>query len=261
MSLWLRIANRLILENTTHYVDAEDRQRQLIETSSGNMEAWIVRSIRQAKNRAALYVLKFPGTGGRAERGGSHPCEVLSPNDYEVWTINPPGYGGSQGVACITNISEVSQKSWQAIATHASETPIVVVGNSLGSMYALHVAARFPVAGVFLRNPTPLTEMILGRYSWWNFGLFTRKVCAQIPPDVRVLPNAGQATAPLFMVTSTHDRLVPPRYQQMLADAYAGNVTVFEIENADHHTPIPEDQIPAYTAALEDWRKELRLDC
>ena len=101
MSIWLRIANRMILDNSRDYVDPEERVRVPITAGDDEFEAWLWKS----EYEPDLFVLKFPGTGGRAERGGPHPAEVILPERHEVWTINPPGYGTSEGSACITKMA------------------------------------------------------------------------------------------------------------------------------------------------------------
>lgn len=261
MSIWLRLANRLILEDSRDPIDPEQRRRETIELPTGLMEAWVFDSNKARNGAPNLFALKFPGAGGRAERGGSHPCEVLSPNDHQVWTINPPGYGGSEGTASVKNMPHVSSGSWKAIAESAGDAPTIVCSSSLGGVYAMYVAAEFPVAGVFMRNPPPLHQMIRGRYSWWNFGLLTGKVVDQIPSEMDVIANAKKATAPLFMVTCDDDRIVPPKYQQMICDAYGGPITKFEIAGGRHHTPVPEEQAQDYCRAIAEWGKTVLGDC
>ncbi|MGI9517311.1 MAG: alpha/beta fold hydrolase [Pirellulaceae bacterium] len=255
MSIWLRIANRMILDNTRDYVDPEDRVRVPIAAGEDEIEAWLWRSESEPK----LFVLKFPGTGGRAERGGPHPAEVISPERHEVWTINPPGYGTGGGSACVTKMASTCEAAWQTIREQAGNVPIILTGNSLGCSYALYVAARYPVAGVFLRNPVPLHELITGRYSWWNFGLGSRKIRDQVPDEMDAIKNAKQANAPAFFVTSEKDRMIPPVYQQMIFDAYAGPHAMYVIRDADHHTPIDEEEVDDYVDAIRSWAGEHQI--
>ena len=258
MSIWLKIANRSVLENSQHPIDAEERRRVAVASSDGEMEAWVIEGRSDGQAQPDLFGLKFPGTGGRAEKGGPHPCEWLARGRYEVWTINPPGYGGSAGNACVSKMVETCERSWQAIQERASDRPIVVIGNSLGGLYALYIAARFPVAGLFLRNCPPLPQLIRGRYGWWNLGWAAKKVAQQIPEEMDGIQNARRCSAPAFFVMSEADRLVPQKYQQQIIDAYAGPKSVFVIENADHHHPVGDSQVESYSEAVRSYAEQVR---
>ena len=142
----------------------EERRRVTIPYSGGNFEAWVSEQSGGSSNR--IFAIKFPGTGGRAERSGPHPCEIFSHDNFEVWTVNPPGYGGSDGRPSLKNMVETCQASWNAFFQAAGDQLKIAVGNSLGCMSALYVAANYPIDGLFIRNPVPLTEYIVGRYGW-----------------------------------------------------------------------------------------------
>jgi len=73
---------------------------------------------------------------------------------------------------------------YDRVAPIAGSRPIFVEGASFGTAVALSVAARRPVAGVILKNPTPLRELILGAYGWWNLWLLASPVAARIPADL-----------------------------------------------------------------------------
>ena len=127
----------------------------------------------------------------------------------------------------------------------------MVVGNSLGGLSALYLAAVRPVDALVVRNPPPLRELILGRHGWWTLGLGARLIARQVPEELCPVANARRATAPLVFVTSAKDRLVPPRYQQPLFDAYAGEKQRLTLDEADHATPMTEEEIGRYRKLLE----------
>jgi pimeloyl-ACP methyl ester carboxylesterase len=254
MSLTLRLANRLILCDTRHYIDPEDRTRVVIPGRGDKIEAWII----NAEAEPDFFCLKFPGTGGRAERAGPHPCEVLTGN-FEVWAINPPGYGTSSGRACVRKMIETCESAWAAIEKRAAGRPVIVTGNSLGGMYALFVAARFPVSGVLLRNPAPVHQLIRGKYSWWNAGLASRLVGSHVPQAMDAVVNARNCSAHALFVISERDRMVPRKYQNMIIDQYGGPSSQFLIRGADHHHPVPQEILQSYQASLAEWGQSLAL--
>lgn len=254
MSIRLRLANRLILSNTQHPIDSQNRERIAIPCGSDEIEAWVI----QKDGPPDVMGLKFPGTGGRAELAGPHPCELIS-DRYTVWTINPPGYGTSTGNACVKKMAATCEAAWQTLEQNAEGRPIFVSGNSLGCMYALYVAARFEVAGLFLRNPAPVQQLIKGKYSWWNAGLAYSQIASQVPAEMDAVENAKRCKAPAFFLMSEGDRRVPPKYQAQVFDPYAGRKSKFVIRGADHDDPIPEAMVEDYLSTVRTWIAGLNI--
>ncbi len=262
MSLLSRLADRLILCPTTDPIDPEGRTREVLRGSNWECELWGRRWEFQRQSQSTPLpnssplqewaVLKFPGTGGRAERAGPHPLEVWPAAAGDVWAVNPPGYGTSGGLATVAVLPEVARASWEFIQRRLPQSPLLLVGNSLGCTSALHVAARHSCTGLLLRNPPPIHQLIARRprYNWWNFGA-ARWVARQFPASFDAVENAARCHVPALFVQSAADRLVPVNYQQEIIEAYAGPKRVFVIAGADHHDPLPEEQVPAYLEALE----------
>ena len=252
MGLIAWLADKMIFEATRNPVESKGGVRQSIGFSGGSFEAWVISELA-SNSEQSVFALKFPGTGGRAERGGPHPLDLIRPDNHEVWTINPPGYGGSDGRPSLKSIVEVCDAAWQSFADRAGTHRKLVVGNSLGCMYALYVAARYPVDGIFIRNPVPLREIILGRYSWWNLGIGARMVANQVPRKMDSIQNAEKCKAPALFVMSELDRVIPPEYQQQIIDSYAGPKNVFVVDRADHHESVPEEQVEEYVNSVTQF--------
>jgi pimeloyl-ACP methyl ester carboxylesterase len=259
-----RLANKLILQPSCHPIVAEHKLRELIEFNGGHVEVWRETNQPEASIHEsdlvepAFFVLKFPGTGGRAERGTCHPAEIWDDVHAEVWTVNPPGYGGSSGPATIRSFPEMARTVFERLRRVADGRPIVVTGNSLGNISALYVAATYPVDALLLRNPPPLRELIVGKHSWWNFGL-ARFIAQQVPKELCSITNASASDSPALFLMSGQDRMVPPHYQQQIIDAHAGEKRVLLLPEADHATPITEEDAPAYLEHLSWLRSHLPL--
>ncbi len=256
MSLAARIADRLVLKPTRNAIDPENRRRRLIETSFGTIEVWIYdhNALNESDRAVAI---KFPGAGGRAEKGGPHPFDCWPDVCAEIWIVNMPGYGGSAGRAILSSIPKVAERVWEEVTkTHAGLHPLVI-GNSIGCSAALFLAAHFDVGAVMLRNPVPLRELILGQHSWWNAGLFSRWLVRSLPADLDPVANARRCRAPAFFFQSAADTLVPTSYQNLVIAGYTGPKTVFKASGMDHHDTLPETHQVGYRQSLQ-WLSENR---
>lgn len=251
MAMLSRIADRLILQPSTHFVDPLDLERRLIPDSDSTIEAWVSRIESSDSKGTKTIILKFPGAGGRAERGRVHPAEYWPQVSAEVWTINHRGYGGSSGPASIQNFAPSCDAVWSAVANEFPELPILVYGNSLGCLSALYLSARFPVAGAYLRNPPPLAQMIgtRPRYTWWNFG-FSKLIANQVPDALDAAENAKRSTCPALFIQSEMDRVIPTHYQDLIIGQYGGPVNKFVMRGVDHHHAPPEEQQDDYADAI-----------
>ena len=116
----------------------------------------------------------------------------------------------------------------------AGNRPVFVEGWSLGTTVALCVTAARPVDGVVLVNPPPLRQLIVGEYSWWNLGLISHYIAGQVPNDLDSIGNASRSTAPVVILSAGSDETVPPKYQQLVINAYAGRKRVIDMPGRGH---------------------------
>lgn len=256
MNLRQKIADRLILQASTNRVDAGDLTRRAIETPSGKVEAWAAFPENDPTAPTNTLLLKFPGTGGRAERSSSHPSEFWNNLKCASWTINHRGYGQSDGPPSIQNFVETCESVWSKAEQLFPDHRIVLYGNSLGCLSALYLSSRRRAFGLYLRNPPPLAELISKRlrYNWWNFGM-ARLIAKQIPGCLNPQENAQQSHCPTLLVQSECDSLVPARFQNLIADSYAGELKKIVLKGADHGSPVPEHQFEEYINSVQ-WLGE-----
>lgn len=254
MNLLRTIANRLVLEPTTDPIDPEVRRRIAIACGDDEMEAWIHQPESSAPE---WFVLKFPGAGGRAERVGTFPAETFS-DCCEVWGINPPGYGSSTGRACVSKMPVVAEAAWEAIRSTAGNRPVLVTGTSLGAMYALYVAARFPVAGVFIRHAAPVHQLIRGKHDRWSFGIASKTIGRQLSSEMDAVENAKNCPAPVFISIAEQDKVIPPEYQFELARSFAGSTTQFVLKKGRHHSLVDESQQEEFDHLVQTWVRQVR---
>jgi pimeloyl-ACP methyl ester carboxylesterase len=156
----------------------------------------------------------------------------------EIWGMNYPGFGGSTGPARLSRIGPAALAAFDELQRQADDRPILPFGTSIGATAALHVAAQRPTAGLILHNPPPLREMVLRRFGWWNLWLLAGPIALQIPRELDSIENAKAIHAPAIFVLAEKDEVVPPRYHNLVLNAYAGEKRVIALHGAYHNDPI-----------------------
>jgi alpha-beta hydrolase superfamily lysophospholipase len=247
------LPDHLILFPTTAPIDANGAVRKMLPFQSGDLEVWTAKSrLAQQKGGADIYVLRFYGNADRADRWAAAEAEMWNDRAVEVWGMNYPGFGRSTGPARLSRIGPAALTAFDEMKRHAADWPVVVFGTSIGATPALHVAAHRRVAGLILHNPVPLREIILRRFGWWNLWLLAGPVALQIPKDLDSVSNAKAIHAPAIFLLAEEDEVVPPRYQKLVVDAYAGEKRVISLHGAYHNDPIDTVGLANFYRAL-DW--------
>jgi pimeloyl-ACP methyl ester carboxylesterase len=231
-------ADRLLLYPTTHPIDAVGAERRTFEHGGRTVEVFTARSPGVGAGSAPqAYVLEFCGNAARAESVASYVARQWGRRPVEVWVMNYPGYGGSDGPPTLRSIPDVALAAYDDLARCAGGRPILVSGRSLGTSVALHVGARRPTAGMVLQSPPPIQRQILQHHGWWNLWLIAIPVALQVPSEMNSLSSGARVNAPALFVLSGRDSVVPIEYQRMVVDAYGGEKEVLLMESADHNTP------------------------
>ena len=259
-SMITQIADRLILQPTRNPVSALGKERRLIRCREGFIEVWTQRIGATTNDDADVFVLKFSGTSGRAERSNHQPLDSWPDMCGEVWSVNPPGYGGSSGRASLRTIAAAGKSAYDEITSVAQGRPLILMGTSLGTITALYLAANFPVAGIVLRNPPPLRQLIVGRHGWWNLWVGAMLlVSTQVPDYLCSIRNASQCKdVPAVFVGSARDQIVPPNYQARIVKAYVGPKRIMRLRKANHSTPMNAVEQIRYRQELQ-WLREQAL--
>ncbi|MBI4613913.1 MAG: hypothetical protein HY720_09920 [Planctomycetes bacterium] len=259
--LWIALAGLLfvggcaddfILFPSTNPYAVEGQTRRIVECEGKDLEIWIWRSHAEGTEEPHAYVLEFIGNADRAEWAGRVPHWKGIAIPIEVWRVNYPGYGGSTGPAALDSIAPAALAAFDDLARVAGSRPIFASGISLGGTAALAVGAERDVAGVVLRNPPPLFELILGAHGWWNLWLPALAVACQIPAKLDSVENAARSRSPALFFMAEKDEVIPPEYQQKIQEAYAGEKRVVEMPGADHNEPLS----PEAKAELHRWLED-----
>jgi hypothetical protein len=228
-------ADKLILFPNTDPEDPAGARRETIAFQNGQLEILIARSPGARTREPAAYVLTFTGNAGRAEWSASADAAEWGDKPVEVWAVNHPGFANSTGPAKLSRLAPAALAAYDALAKRAAGRPIFLSGTSLGATMALHVATQRPTAGMILRTPPPLRQLIMGRFGWWNLWLLATPVSLGVPSELDSLANARKSNSPALFIFIDTDDVVPFVYQQKVADAYAGQKHTITSSGGDHN--------------------------
>jgi pimeloyl-ACP methyl ester carboxylesterase len=244
-------ADRMVLHPSTDAIDPGPATQKFIEDPQGRkIEIWTARSPAVDSSIGPQgYILEFCGNATRAEQIAQFVADRWQRYPVEAWVMNYPGYGQSEGGAHISLIPPAALASYDELAKQAAGKPIFLEANSLGTASELYVASKRKVAGLVIQSAPPLQKLVLSRYGWWNLWLLAGPVALQIPQELNSLKNAPNVDAPAVFLVGDSDTLVPPRYQQMIIDAYKGPKRVIVMKNTSHWQSVTGD---ANAQLLED---------
>ncbi len=231
-------ADRLLLFPSRGAIDPGDAARKTILDNGNVIEIWTARSAAARYREPAAFVLEFCGNATRAEQITKFIAVRWQDWPVEVWVMNYPGFGGSDGPALLASIPSAAMATYDTLARVAGDRPIFLAGRSMGATAALYVASQRPAAGLVLQNPPPLRTIIRRRHGWWNLWLAAAPIAWQVPRELNATDTARHVHAPAVFLVAERDALVPPSFQRMVIDAYAGPKHVISLANTGHNDPV-----------------------
>lgn len=289
-----RILDACILRPSRHALELGDQQRRWVSIDSGTpalppiarsrspgrLESFVHRQSDSGESVEPVDVLllKFPGTAGRGERSTPFPANRLAARvdsagiaaaidptrenrpRIEVWTWNPPGYGGSSGSARLATLAPAGVAWVQSVvlARGHARTVVWLCGNSLGCLPAIAAANSVERSrlGLWLRNPPDLMRIVPAIAGRYRAGWLMRRWMEQLPGDLRVIDQVAQCRCPAVYLTSELDSLVPPAMQATIRDAHAGPTRSVVLAALDHDGLLTDEHQPSIDAAVDWlWRK------
>lgn len=240
-----RLVARGFLRSSHHYIPCR-KEELLIRASWGVVQVWREYSDGSCgrQREPEIYFLRFLGSRGRAEMATLDPADRLSGRAAEVWTVNPPGFGGTTGPADLDRYADCALLAIDHLKKHARQRPIWVCGKSIGTAAGLLAAAHGGVAGVILRNAIPLRELLARHYAQRTLTLSRYVVAPAIPRRLDSLANARRIVVPGIFLVSKQDQIVPAAYQREVISAYSGRTTILEVAGGhDERALQPEDEV------------------
>lgn len=253
------LLDRMVLRPSRGPMDHGDLARVMMDVAGKPLETFVARNFDDG-GPADLVVLKFPGTAGRAERSSLFPVPALVPTlgnvRGEVWTWNPPGYGGSHGRATLSTIAAAGQAFADGVLQRDDVSPKTVwlCGNSLGCNVAMHVAASLESTtyrvGLILRNPPPLVAVVKNIAARYPMGRYVDPIADSLCDSMNAMRTAPRVRYPAVFLQSELDTLVPPAIQNEVIAAYGGETKLVQLIGLTHDGIFADQQKPLIVDAM-----------
>lgn len=167
--------------------------------------------------------------GGNAEDVALNlPAFRAAFSDRSLYLVNYRGYGGSGGHPAEAGILADALAVFDHV--HARHAEVSVIGRSLGSAVAMHVASRRPVERLALVTPfDSLVEVARAHMPWLPVGLL-------MLDRYEAARRADAIRAPVLVVIAGEDEIIPRARSDALVAALAhASPRVVELARAGHN--------------------------
>lgn len=216
----------------------------LLTADQVRLHGWLVKA---APSTAPAPLLIY--FGGNAEEVS---WLASTTNHYAGWSLlmfNYRGYGRSEGRPGEAALFADALRIYDYAAKRPDAGRLAVMGRSLGSGVAVHLAAHRPVAGVILVSPYDSVESVArGVYPFLPIGLMLKH-------RFDSLSRAPAVKAPLLCLVASEDRVIPRPHSERLYAAWGGAKQWREIPQTAHDDIAGE---PDYWAAISEFLRGLR---
>jgi pimeloyl-ACP methyl ester carboxylesterase len=180
--------------------------------------------------------------GGNAEDVAySLPDLAAAFPEHALYLLHYRGYGGSSGQPSETALFADALALFDRV--QADHRDIVVIGRSLGSGVAVHLASRRPVARLVLVTPYDSLQDLAAR----QFPLFpARRLLRDKFESWRYAP---QVSAPTLLIAAEHDEIIPRASSEALLTRFKPGVARLVLVSGSGHNSISDS--PEYLALLK----------
>lgn len=166
------------------------------------------------------------------------------------------GYGQSTGIPQLGKMLEDVVPTVEALGSPASE--LIFFGRSVGSIFAIEAAAKFPeAAGLVLESGVAdVLERLLLRVSPQELGCSAAELAAVVAADLNHQQKMVNYTGPLLVLHSEHDGLVDVCHGQRLY-AWAAGRKELKIFPQGNHNDIMYVNVREYFELIRRFIKSL----
>jgi len=217
------------------------------KTSAGKPIGWKRLSPRQPARGS---VLVSHGNACCAFQCRRYVDAIQASAPFDVFIVEYPGYADCPGKPSEAALNGSASEAFESLAT---ATPVYLIGESLGTGVAAHLAGKYPekIGGIVLLAPYPR----LADVAQAHIKIFpVRWMLSEHFPSEENLRNYR---GPVAVLVGGKDTVVPQRFGRALYERYAGPKRLWEFPNLDHDGLM--DQPPGiWQQIVEFWEMNQR---
>lgn len=185
-----------------------------------------LRGVRVLAQEGDTVLLYF---GGNAEPVAYNSLPMLRLATVTAYLIDYRGYGDSDGSPSERALRDDALAHFDWIRIQHPQSRIVLVGRSLGSAMALHVAARRDIDGIVLISPfTSLRDVAAFHLPWLPV-----KPLLRHPFDA--VPDAHRIGVEALVIAGENDSVIPRRFTDALVRELPSRAEVHIIPGTGHN--------------------------
>ena len=193
-----------------------------LEHKDAILNGWLINH-GYASNKLIIYY------GGNAEDIFYSIDTFKKFDDAASLLINYRGYGVSTGSPSEENFFADALAIYDEVRSRYEPEKVILMGRSLGSGIAIHVAAQREVHGLILVTPYDSIESLAKK----QFPFMP--VSLLLKHKFRSIDYADKITSPSLIIYGGKDRTVPPASTEKLIEGLTGKKKVVYIEDAEHN--------------------------
>lgn len=206
----------------------EKAERLVVETPDGERVAGVLIPAGMKNGEAPRdLILGFGGNAWNADSLAVYLRELFPTRDVAAFHYR--GYDPSTGTASAAALLADALVIHDYITRTRSPARLAVVGISIGTGPAAHLAAHRPLAGLVLVSPFDSLEALARQhYPWAPIRLLLRH-------RISILDVAGAIEPPTAVVTAERDTIIPARRSEPVRQALPNLVFDHTIAGAGHN--------------------------
>lgn len=189
-----------------------------------------VRSLWWAPEQPGSPVIMFLHGNAGSHYHRTPIYQTLAKEGAAVLGIGYPGFGGNSGIPSETALFQSAQDNYDWLITQDIDPDqIVIVGESLGSGVATHLASQNDAAGLILIAAYTGMDDVAQR----QFPFFPARYL--VKDRYRSIDRIDRIGMPLVWIHGTRDQLIPFAMGQRLFDAANAPKSAYPVEQGGHN--------------------------